>query len=75
MQGSKLIINILKGTTRVKATIYQSSLHSFAFDRGLLVKVHTIRSGKGNGKEVSIPKELASIWVYMAYGLSNWHIN
>ncbi|KAF3964871.1 hypothetical protein CMV_010887 [Castanea mollissima] len=34
--GSKLIINILKGTAIVKATICQSSLHSFAFVGGLL---------------------------------------
>ena len=36
MQGSKLIINILKGTTIVKTTICQSSVHSFAFVGGLL---------------------------------------
>ena len=36
MQGSKLIINLSKGTTTVKATICQSSLHSFAFVGGLL---------------------------------------
>ncbi|KAK4564171.1 hypothetical protein RGQ29_006309 [Quercus rubra] len=34
--GSKLIINISKGTAIVKATICQSSLHSFAFVGGLL---------------------------------------
>ena len=37
MQGSKLIINISKGTTIVKAAMCQSSLHSFAFVGGLLV--------------------------------------
>ena len=36
MQGSKLIIDISKGTTIVKPTICQSSLHSFAFVAGLL---------------------------------------
>ena len=36
MQGYKLIINISKGTTIVKTTIWQSSLHGFAFVGGLL---------------------------------------
>ena len=36
MQGSKLIINVSKGVTIIKATICQSSLHSFAFAGGLL---------------------------------------
>ena len=36
MQGTELIINISKGTTIVKATICQSSLHSFTFVGGLL---------------------------------------
>jgi len=36
MQGSKLIINISKGTTIVKATRCESSLHSFAFVGALL---------------------------------------
>ena len=36
MLGSKLIINISMGKTIVKATICQSSLHSFAFVGGLL---------------------------------------
>ena len=49
MQGSKLIINISKGTTIDKTTICQSSLHSFAFVGGLLASPQN--QGKVKAKE------------------------
>ena len=67
MQGSKLIINISKGATIVKATMCQSSLHRFAFLGRIISKSTKSDKGKGNGIEVSTPNEHAWIWVYMAY--------